>query len=203
MFCILIDLISGPLLCPPLDAPPDQLNGQCEQRCRAQHLKSCCGFKGPAPFLRSEHGQADAGYQQGQGISQKQGFQAASVVCPFHQRNHADDRQEIRQCSARFPMSPKSQIRIGNAIGQKRNGGNPTAFSSCNTSRFPPNKENAPKPYGSGALKTRYHPVSAGFPALGAADNDASRSALLLFRQKTPGPVLPGSPTGLQQTPAL
>jgi len=52
-------------------------------------------------------------------------------------------------------------------------------------------------------LKTRYHPVSAGFPALGAADNDASRSALLLFRRKTPGPVLPGSPTGLQQTPAL
>ena len=175
MFCILIDLISGPLLCPPLDAPPDQLNGQCEQRCRAQHLKSCCGFKGPAPFLRSEHGQAGTGYQQGQSVSQKQGFQAGSVVCPFHQRNHADDRQEIRQCSARFPMSPKSQIR----------------------------KENAPKPYVSGSLKTRYHPVSAGFPALGAADNDASRSALLLFRQKTPGPVLPGSPTGLQQTPAL
>ena len=78
MFCILIDLISGPLLCPLLDAPPDQLNGQCEQRCRAQHLKRCRGFKGPAPFLRSEHGQADAGYQQGQGISQKQGFQTVS-----------------------------------------------------------------------------------------------------------------------------
>lgn len=123
MFCILIDLISGPLLYPPLDAPPDQLNGQCEQRRRAQHLKRCRGFKGPAPFLRSEHGQADAGYQQGQSVSQKQGFQAVSVVCPFHQRNHADDRQEIRQCSARFPMSPKAQIRIGNAIGQKRNRG--------------------------------------------------------------------------------
>ena len=159
MFCILIDLISGPLLCPPLDAPPDQLNSQCEQRCRAQHLKSCCGFKGPAPFLRSEHGQAGTGYQQGQSVSKSRAFRLVL--------------------------------------------GNPTAFSFCNISRFPPNKENAPKPYGSGALKTRYHPVSAGFPALGAADNDASRSALLLFRRKTPGPVLPGSPTGLQQTPAL
>ena len=191
MFCILIDLISGPFLCPPLDAPPDQLNSQCEQRCRAQHLKSRRGFKGPAPFLRSEHGQAGTGYQQGQSVSQKQGFQAGSVVCPFHQRNHADDRQEIRQCSARFPMSPKSQIRIGNAIGQKRNGGIPQLFHSATSHAFRRIK------------KTPYHPVSAGFPALGAADNDASRSALLLFRQKTPGPVLPGSPTGLQQTPAL
>ena len=136
MFCILIDLISGPLLCPPLDAPPDQLDGQCEQRCRAQHLKSCCGFKGPAPFLRSEHGQAGTGYQQGQSVSQKQGFQAVFMVCLFHQRNHADDRQEICQCSARFPMSPKSQIRIGNAIGQKRNGGIPQLFYSATPHAF-------------------------------------------------------------------
>ena len=159
MFCILIDLISGPLLCPPLDAPPDQLNGQCEQRCRAQHLKSCCGFKGPAPFLRSEHGQAGTGYQQGQSVSKSRAFRLVL--------------------------------------------GNPTAFSFCNISRFPPNKENAPKPYGSGALKTRYHPVSAGFPALGAADNDASRPALLSFRRNAPGPVLPCAPTDSHRPSAL
>ena len=102
-----------------------------------------------------------------------------------------------------FPHVPKIPDTHRERHRPEKERGNPTAFLFCNTSRFPPNKENAPKPYGSGALKTRYHPVSAGFPALGAADNDASRSALLLFRQKTPGPVLPGSPTGLQQTPAL
>ena len=93
-----------------------------------------------------------------------------------------------------FPHVPKIPDTHRERHRPEKERGNPTAFSSCNTSRFPPNKENAPKPYGSGALKTRYHPVSAGFPALGAADNDASRSALLLFRRKTPGPVLPGSP---------
>ena len=102
-----------------------------------------------------------------------------------------------------FPHVPNGPDTHRERLRPEKERENPTAFSSCNTSRFPPNKENAPKPYGSGALKTRYHPVSAGFPALGAADNDASRSALLLFRRKTPGPVLPGSPTGLQQTPAL
>ena len=46
----------------------------------------------------------------------------------------------------------------------------------------------------SGASKTRYHPASAGFPALAAADNGASRSALLRFQAKRSGassPMLP------------
>ena len=84
-------------MCPPLDAPPDQLNGQRDQRRRTQHLESGCRFKkGLAPFFCSVHGQASTGHKEGQGVSPKQGFQAVSVVCPFHQRKKADDRQEIR-----------------------------------------------------------------------------------------------------------
>ena len=68
-------------------------------------------------------------------------------------------------------------------------------FCNCPRSTGPVSKQ---KPLTvrkrSGASKTRYHPASAGFPALGAADNGAGRFPLLQVRRKRSGaspPVLP------------